>query len=63
MKTPYGFMDTLAFARVELECLLEEIIMLVDEKVLGKCGVCHLPKPQHKMDCYREYTKARNKQG
>lgn len=48
--------DLIKFWIVDIQCLLEEFLMMFEEKVMKRCGVCSLPSPQHKMDCYREYT-------
>lgn len=58
---PFGLRDKFRFMLQDIQCDLEEFRMLFDENVLKRCGVCGVGGG-HKMDCYREYTKARKKQ-
>lgn len=56
--------DLIKFWIVDTQCLLEEFLMMFDEKFLRRCGVCRRKNGTgHKMDCYREYTRKVNKAG
>lgn len=55
--------DKLSLRVTDIQYLLEDFLMMFEEKVMRRCGVCSLPSPQHKMDCHREYTKSVNQRG
>ena len=60
----YSVKDMITYWRVDFEDILEEFLMMFDEKILRRCACCRRKNGTgHKMDCYREYTKSVNRRG